>query len=111
HLLFVCLLLRLPSPPTSTLSPTRRSSDLLPLQGSGLLTLGVADDAVAHLPGEVQALALLLQAVHHPQGLLIMGETAGHDVVEQRSEEYTSELQSRFYLVCRLLLEKDNFSH
>src|SRR3712207_8458920 len=28
--------------------------------------------------------------------------------VEQRSEEHTSELQSRQYLVCRLLLEKKN---
>src|SRR3712207_7448590 len=27
-------------------------------------------------------------------------------IVEQRSEEHTSELQSRQYLVCRLLLEK-----
>src|SRR3712207_8153723 len=29
-------------------------------------------------------------------------------VLEQRSEEHTSELQSRQYLVCRLLLEKKN---
>src|SRR5205809_1288971 len=28
------------------------------------------------------------------------------DVVEWRSEEHTSELQSRLHLVCRLLLEK-----
>src|SRR3712207_7613652 len=28
------------------------------------------------------------------------------DLVSQRSEEHTSELQSRQYLVCRLLLEK-----
>src|SRR5438067_5572587 len=28
-----------------------------------------------------------------------------------RSEEHTSELQSRFDLVCRLLLEKKNISH
>src|SRR3712207_8220924 len=28
------------------------------------------------------------------------------DAVERRSEEHTSELQSRQYLVCRLLLEK-----
>src|SRR3712207_8512724 len=28
------------------------------------------------------------------------------DLVEHRSEEHTSELQSRQYLVCRLLLEK-----
>src|SRR3712207_7794958 len=29
----------------------------------------------------------------------------------QRSEEHTSELQSRQYLVCRLLLEKKNDTH
>src|SRR3712207_9373797 len=35
-------------------------------------------------------------------------ETAGSDVVVvTRSEEHTSELQSRQYLVCRLLLEKN----
>src|SRR5947209_16899751 len=30
---------------------------------------------------------------------------------EGRSEEHTSELQSRQYLVCRLLLEKKNIKH
>src|SRR5687768_17908119 len=30
--------------------------------------------------------------------------------VQQRSEEHTSELQSRLHLVCRLLLEKKNIS-
>src|SRR3712207_8986025 len=30
---------------------------------------------------------------------------------EPRSEEHTSELQSRQYLVCRLLLEKKNIKH
>src|SRR2546422_3696451 len=30
----------------------------------------------------------------------------GHDGRRQRSEEHTSELQSRLHLVCRLLLEK-----
>src|SRR3712207_8406258 len=29
----------------------------------------------------------------------------------RRSEEHTSELQSRQYLVCRLLLEKKNYTH
>src|SRR2546429_7203829 len=29
----------------------------------------------------------------------------------QRSEEHTSELQSRLHLVCRLLLEKKNSTH
>src|SRR3712207_8386387 len=32
-------------------------------------------------------------------------------VAEKRSEEHTSELQSRQYLVCRLLLEKKNRSY
>src|SRR5437868_12716276 len=38
----------------------------------------------------------------------------GHDEKEQtlnRSEEHTSELQSRFELVCRLLLEKKKLNH
>src|SRR3712207_8058615 len=30
---------------------------------------------------------------------------------DQRSEEHTSELQSRQYLVCRLLLEKKKYQH
>ena len=55
----------------------------LSLQGGGLLALGVADNAVAHLPGEVQALAPLFQPVHHPQGLLIVGKAAGHKGAEQ----------------------------
>src|SRR3712207_8455457 len=33
------------------------------------------------------------------------------DLVPPRSEEHTSELQSRQYLVCRLLLEKKNTTH
>src|SRR2546422_5091191 len=31
---------------------------------------------------------------------------AGYKIYRQRSEEHTSELQSRLHLVCRLLLEK-----
>src|SRR2546422_5302695 len=37
---------------------------------------------------------------HHQDGLLPLVQ------LEQRSEEHTSELQSRLHLVCRLLLEK-----
>src|SRR5438445_11670697 len=33
-------------------------------------------------------------------------EVIGVDLADYRSEEHTSELQSRQYLVCRLLLEK-----
>src|SRR5205809_3832973 len=36
------------------------------------------------------------------------GEPPRDELLEQRSEEHTSELQSRLHLVCRLLLEKKN---
>src|SRR5687768_17628870 len=41
---------------------------------------------------------------------LAAGATAAHErsAVANRSEEHTSELQSRLQLVCRLLLEKKN---
>src|SRR6266481_9663024 len=35
-------------------------------------------------------------------------QVAANAVVVPRSEEHTSELQSQFHLVCRLLLEKKN---
>src|SRR3712207_9114473 len=38
--------------------------------------------------------------------LLTCDHEITRDLVELRSEEHTSELQSRQYLVCRLLLEK-----
>src|SRR5207253_7686905 len=40
-------------------------------------------------------------------GLVIIG-SGFFDLVDGRSEEHTSELQSRGHLVCRLLLEKKN---
>src|SRR3712207_7744880 len=39
------------------------------------------------------------------------GDDPGGDEAEPRSEEHTSELQSRQYLVCRLLLEKKKKNH
>src|SRR5439155_25554930 len=45
---------------------------------------------------------------HVPGDNLVVGVlgSAGGDFVPRRSEEHTSELQSRGHLVCRLLLEK-----
>src|SRR5690606_28619495 len=37
-----------------------------------------------------------------------VGAGAGDDVTDERSEEHTSELQSREKIVCRLLLDKKN---
>src|SRR5699024_11944930 len=42
-----------------------------------------------------------------PSGLAEDGLPAGFQVLAPRSEEHTSELQSRFELVCRLLLEEN----
>src|SRR3712207_8535397 len=44
----------------------------------------------------------------HVAGREQFGVRDGHEVDAERSEEHTSELQSRQYLVCRLLLEKKN---
>src|SRR5258707_10626043 len=42
---------------------------------------------------------------HHP-GMTLEHLDENRDGAKDRSEEHTSELQSRQYLVCRLLLEK-----
>src|SRR5690554_8107431 len=59
--------------------------------------------------GEVPPQSLLPPGLQHnwPPGA---GETASplYERPKQRSEEHTSELQSRPHLVCRLLLEKKN---
>src|SRR3989449_5735333 len=51
--------------------------------------------------------------VEHPHHLDVLArphaaraQDAGAHVVADRSEEHTSELQSRLHIVCRLLLEK-----
>src|SRR3712207_7594390 len=43
----------------------------------------------------------------HGEARFLVQGTLYPDVVESRSEEHTSELQSRQYLVCRLLLDKN----
>src|SRR3712207_8356161 len=43
---------------------------------------------------------------HRPAERARRGQPARKHLVARRSEEHTSELQSRQYLVCRLLLEK-----
>src|SRR3712207_8415551 len=63
---------------------------------------------------------LLVRAACHAARLLEAGVTTVRDcgsrgtflgALRDRSEEHTSELQSRQYLVCRLLLEKKNIPH
>src|SRR5205823_13259353 len=57
-----------------------------------------------------QGFAQRLQGLDHAL-LRAPGADRGHDAAHvRRSEEHTSELQSRAYLVCRLQLEKTNAS-
>src|SRR5438874_8094349 len=83
--------------------PTRRSSDLQVPELDRLVRAGA---------GELRAVGMILRE-RRP---LWMGSERGDDadveearcLVRRRSEEHTSELQSRRDLVCRLLLEKKN---
>src|SRR5699024_11799873 len=89
--------------------PTRRSSDLpitilstLPSAGIGaLLTLMAVGEEFTVIA--MIGVFLLIGIVK--KNAIMMVDYA---LMQQRSEEHTSELQSRFDLVCRLLLEKNN---
>src|SRR3712207_8806613 len=96
-------------PPRSTLFPyTTLFRSFLPGGGSAMSRAFVREseggEAFEDLPDRPIS-------PHHlvtPEGLAFMD--AEIDSLERRlrSEEHTSELQSRQYLVCRLLLEKNN---
>src|SRR3712207_6964627 len=83
-------------PPRSTLFPYTT------LFRSGFRFPGHRDHDVGLLGGEVPVqLGLVAEA-----RLLVERDDHRLEAVGLRSEEHTSELQSRQYLVCRLLLEK-----
>src|SRR3712207_8437404 len=89
-------------PPRSTLFPTRRSSDLARATRTARKALLSGTYIFDRLPPSLHEHfadrgGRLLQSGCNPPA-------AGPR--ERRSEEHTSELQSRQYLVCRLLLEK-----
>src|SRR5207249_10884001 len=60
--------------------------------------------------GDIVAVARRGGAIHGAErrrhGLVVGGRERDGEGEQRRSEEHTSELQSRFDLVCRLLLEK-----
>src|SRR3712207_8241801 len=89
-------------PPRSTLFP---STALFRSIVGDVRSLGAAEPAppAVYVP--------FLQAPRPPyqgRAMTFVVRTRGEpsDVIASRSEEHTSELQSRQYLVCRLLLEK-----
>src|SRR2546422_5190209 len=93
-------------PPRSTLFPTRRSSDLRGLKRTwwgvtGAVLLILAAPYVVRYFG--RGIAPPASGVSLE---LWLSWQAALAVTAMRSEEHTSELQSRLHLVCRLLLEK-----
>src|SRR3712207_6910302 len=89
-------------PPRSTLFPY--TTLFRSTQAEERLHLPPGLDALGQQPG-VDPPGELAEQLGERQ-LHLVAVHPGHDRPVQRSEEHTSELQSRQYLVCRLLLEK-----
>src|SRR3712207_7515452 len=97
-------------PPRSTLFPY---TTLFRSAINAPVPVGEGAEFVAQFSGLCESLgSLLYQLTDRPGdtlGIEYRGEVANYDtrlLDVSRSEEHTSELQSRQYLVCRLLLEK-----
>src|SRR5689334_24225364 len=73
--------------------PTRRSSDLIPAGTRGLSASASSTPFSKRRPAKVSP-------------TLNRARPSPACASKRRSEEHTSELQSQFHLVCRLLLEK-----
>src|SRR5204863_9292155 len=85
--------------------PTRRSSDLIHMWAARGASLNEADWLVFDLdPAKGKGIEQAIDAAIIVRRLL-------DNLHLPRSEEHTSELQSRRDLVCRLLLEKKNARH
>src|SRR5690606_42026764 len=93
-------------PPTSPLFPTRRSSDLAQtVRGNDALESAERLDAMADLADGKSGEALRRLRISKERSAKEDASTRCRAALA-RSEEHTSELQSRENLVCRLLLEK-----
>src|SRR5439155_24676353 len=87
-------------PPAPNPFPTRRSSDLL---ANGISARGIATE-VASMGNPPKVSTESLKSLW--QRLASLPDPTAKPIAVARSEEHTSELQSRGHLVCRLLLEK-----
>src|SRR5689334_24331284 len=97
-------------PPRSTLFPYTTLFRSRFVGASQMLPRSIDEAAHALLYGEV----LVVQAGDPREGLCPLGVAIDEPVVGAgavRSEEHTSELQSQFHLVCRLLLEKKKINN
>src|SRR5690606_42076345 len=84
--------------------PTRRSSDLM---GKGFPDSGNVKSGSRAIKYHLDYMAFLLDHRRWLAGdVMTLADFAAAAHLSSRSEEHTSELQSRENLVCRLLLEK-----
>src|SRR5690606_41517369 len=94
-------------PPSLHSFPTRRSSDLADQRH-----LRVVVDGAPQAVADIVVVVVVVLVLHEPSasedhGRVVRGiHGRAVRVRRRRSEEHTSELQSRENLVCRLLLEK-----
>src|SRR5207253_9101713 len=90
-------------PPRSTLFPyttlfrSKKGKVLNPEDVTNLEKAGVLEIETVYKP-----------TMYSPEEVISAWDTGNMHLHDYRSEEHTSELQSRGHLVCRLLLEKKN---
>src|SRR2546422_7466743 len=94
-------------PPRSTLFPyTTLFRSLLTREGEIALAKRI-EEGKNQVTAAILSTNLALERFRELRESLRHGEISVKEVVDvNRSEEHTSELQSRLHLVCRLLLEK-----
>src|SRR5207247_10503150 len=99
-----------PSAPPLPSFPTRRSSDLPPARETRAMEFVDAGPESAVPPSgglRVMVDGRAVAVFRGPAGLVAFDDVCPHAGAPlSRSEEHTSELQSRVDIVCRLLLEK-----
>src|SRR3712207_8533671 len=97
-------------PPRSTLFPYTtlfRSAILTSVLLAGVASFLLTRQATRPL-SETRDAAIRVASGDYATAVPVKSRDELGEVARARSEEHTSELQSRQYLVCRLLLEKKN---
>src|SRR5207248_10223486 len=104
------------SPPLSFCSTARPGPSTLSLHDAlpiSFATAWIGENHLAALPVALYGGLLIMAAVAYTILMMALIRHEGPDspLARARSEEHTSELQSPYDLVCRLLLEKKKHDH